>query len=1068
MNGLFRFLCSYLLLTFFIVLTLLGGNPQAHGAQRQDLNKSISVFRLSIGEATAFVSRSGKLVAFLSTTDVVLFNVVQNRIIGKWVLPVDAFNSFREFTNLVWIDENNIMLEEDNIDRYGHNYKDKYWLLNISANRIIRAKGNAARRYINASKFEGGAVLVNDDKGNLVILKNNVEMGKVPVSTVRGRNEDGSYDFEPYYLGHNRFEKRYYCRTLMFDVETKSLTEKNNEEQGCKGVDDGNFNSVRSHQGYSRGEGTDFEPKSAVFAERNVVYIADKSRYDNEYWAEKYGAYDPTDTNSAALNDIDVNNFTLVYKVADRKNGIIIYFFETDGDNAKAYRVFNSITGQKFDYCIFSVESDGGESEPQTTKPPFEECASGHSPFLFRLSPDGRYFTFVAATGNRGGTIFIHNTANSKAVFNLDATLGDGLSDNYIIYNGEYFAVKTFIGYYENATAKAFEYTCGVNIIKLGDDFRGTRLLKLGDEFSDLPHDCGQGFDIDSNGSIYLLFGDEIKVVSGRKRKTVYKMPNSVHGVSLDLIERGNKFVIGRNDGGFEVVTPANATKSYSVFFDKKHWLIVSSQGYFSTNMDNEAQLVGWYLTFDHKTYALSDLWDVFHRPDLINRIIAGEDVRSLTNNFNLSKAIANPAPKAEFKNEFLETKETTVKIPYAVHSTGGGISEIRVFHNGKLVQSDGFYKDAVGKTLTLVAARSPEASAHAKGLRSARGGWNDDEVAGTKLPPELIVRKALEKKCDPCKGVAEIEVLPGEENTVTVVAFNRDGTIQSAPATVRFQSTLPKEEPRLWIFPVGIDRYASFSKLQNAGKDARDFVCAYAGKEKSRQLGMVCEQSGAANGLFKPENVHVVTPLFDQGAGKAAILNGLAEVAAKAKPQDTFVWFVSGHGMMDANSVFGIIAHDTQCTARDGKGNCTDVRGHITSNEILEASKKIKAMKQLMVLDTCQSGGLDDRLSGLYDARMSGLARNMGLHMYAAAQSTEEAQDGVPGNNGVFTAQLLEGLRGKVPDADKDQRISIVELGHFARTRTVDQSRTSKYPQHPVVKHFGQDAPLLRADGVR
>jgi uncharacterized caspase-like protein len=354
-------------------------------------------------------------------------------------------------------------------------------------------------------------------------------------------------------------------------------------------------------------------------------------------------------------------------------------------------------------------------------------------------------------------------------------------------------------------------------------------------------------------------------------------------------------------------------------------------------------------------------------------------------------------------------------------------------------------------------------AATSGKGARAAKGGSNEDKGSRSDLPPELVVRKAVEKKCDPCKGVAKIEVLPGEENTVTVVAFNRDGTIQSAPATAHFQSTLPKEAPHLWILPVGIDRYASFGKLQNAGKDARDFVCTYAGKGVVGKVGVACEQTGVASGLFKPENIHVVTPLFDESAGKAAILAGLAEVAAKAKPQDTFIWFVSSHGMMDANSLFGIIAHDTQCTARDSKGNCTDVRGHITSNGILEASKKIQAMKQLMVLDTCQSGGLDSKLSGLYDARMSLLAKNMGLHMYAAAQSTEEAQDGAPGGNGAFTAQLLEGLRGKAPDTNKDQLISIVELGNYARAQTVEQSKASKYPQHPVVQHFGQDAPLAR-----
>ena len=43
----------------------------------------------------------------------------------------------------------------------------------------------------------------------------------------------------------------------------------------------------------------------------------------------------------------------------------------------------------------------------------------------------------------------------------------------------------------------------------------------------------------------------------------------------------------------------------------------------------------------------------------------------------------------------------------------------------------------------------------------------------------------------------------------------------------------------------------------------------------------------------------------------------------------------------------------------------------------------------------------------------MSVLAKNMGLHLYASAQATEAAQDGIRGTNGTFTAQLLAGIKG-------------------------------------------------------
>ena len=88
-------------------------------------------------------------------------------------------------------------------------------------------------------------------------------------------------------------------------------------------------------------------------------------------------------------------------------------------------------------------------------------------------------------------------------------------------------------------------------------------------------------------------------------------------------------------------------------------------------------------------------------------------------------------------------------------------------------------------------------------------------------------------------------------------------------------------------------------------------------------------------------------------------------------KPADSFVLFVAGHGVLLQNQYF-MLTHDFDGAISDSS--------MISSNEIVEASKQIKSLSQLFIFDTCHAGGVDYIVSGLYDARMSVLAKKMGL----------------------------------------------------------------------------------------
>ena len=579
------------------------------------------------------------------------------------------------------------------------------------------------------------------------------------------------------------------------------------------------------------------------------------------------------------------------------------------------------------------------------------------------------------------------------------------------------------------------------------------------------------------------LDSGEVKLVSlmdGTVESTVVVAKGALTGV--DFAQDGQSMVVTDIDGTWYRVPLSGTWTTRSASMSDGNWLAMTPEGYFQSSGSSLAE--GISLVQGYIGRSLLDFYDVFHRPDIVQAKLLGEDISKLVGDLTIEKALQNPPPKVTLPTLLSPSVglERRVKVPYSIKSEGGGIAEVRVFHNGKLVMSDGAYKDALGRTLTGFGATKDDAIARAVVVRGINRQTTASESAAAPRQimraPDIVVRTAKEKTCDPCVGTIEVEAIPGEENVVSVVASNRDNTIQSRAASIGFMSTLPKEAPKLWILGVGIDRFQSIKpNLKNAAKDAYDFACIYAGAAAVSKLSVFsnglnsftkpCAELGTAVDLFKPENIHVVDVLFDEQASKRGVQVALDQIAANAKPQDTFVWFVASHGMMDANSVYGIVANDTICTKSDAKGLCTDVAGHLTSNDILEASKKIKAMKQLMVLDTCHSGGLDSKMSGLYDARMSLLAKNMGLHMYASAQATETAQDGIPGTNGTFTAQLLAGIKGAAPKNSEGQ-ISVMTLGQYAKQKTIEATQPKsgakdvKPAQTPVIQHFGQDAGLV------
>jgi uncharacterized caspase-like protein len=105
----------------------------------------------------------------------------------------------------------------------------------------------------------------------------------------------------------------------------------------------------------------------------------------------------------------------------------------------------------------------------------------------------------------------------------------------------------------------------------------------------------------------------------------------------------------------------------------------------------------------------------------------------------------------------------------------------------------------------------------------------------------------------------------------------------------------------------------------------------------------------------------------------------------------------------------------------------------------------------------------VDTIVSGLYDARMSVLAKKMGLHIYASASDKQAAMDGYKGN-GLFTYTLLDGLNNnKEADRNKDGKVTVVGLGDYSKKKTTNISKEIGHSQTPLIINFGRDNPVYQ-----
>ncbi len=279
--------------------------------------------------------------------------------------------------------------------------------------------------------------------------------------------------------------------------------------------------------------------------------------------------------------------------------------------------------------------------------------------------------------------------------------------------------------------------------------------------------------------------------------------------------------------------------------------------------------------------------------------------------------------------------------------------------------------------------------------------------------------------------------------NTITASVSNKD-KIESDPVSTEVFSEQAGQTSTCYILAVGINQYKNQRMTLNyARPDAESFAEIMNNKSAS---------------LFR--KVEVIT-LFDNDATRQNILAKLDDIASRIGQEDVFVFYYAGHGSMVEDKFFFI---PTESSRLYDIGSLQ--KEAIEAGALQEKFRNIRALKQLIVMDACQSGGSVELLAtrgAAEEKAIAQLSRSAGIHVMASAGSDQFATEFAQLHHGLFTYLLIKALQGDADGAPKDGKVTIYELKSYLDDQVPEMTHRLKgKPQYPYTFSRGQDFPVV------
>ncbi|MCX6258344.1 MAG: caspase family protein [Bacteroidia bacterium] len=409
--------------------------------------------------------------------------------------------------------------------------------------------------------------------------------------------------------------------------------------------------------------------------------------------------------------------------------------------------------------------------------------------------------------------------------------------------------------------------------------------------------------------------------------------------------------------------------------------------------------------------YPADRFFETYYRPDLVQEIFKNYetdeeilkrwgDKANAVQNMKKPPLVKIVSPAVNSVNNSAIGRES-VTVTVEITDQGGGIDEILLFQNGKLVET-------------------------------TQRGFKPLEETGKKRTKTYQLN------------------LSSGENKIKASAFSTD-RIESNPDEITLNYAGAEKSATMYMLVLGINNYKnSIYNLNYARADAQSI----------RQALL-----GGSTSIFKDVKV---LELYDEQATRSNIESKINEIAGLAGQNDMFVFFYAGHGTMSEQqenqpSVFYLIPTDV--TKMFGDNEILKNLA-VSAFEIREWCKNIKAQKQLIMMDACQSGGVVEAFAmrtAAEEKAILQLARSAGVAVMSSTGTDQYAAEFTQIGHGVFTYALLDGLSGNADGGTKDKKITVKELEAYINDLIPEL--TKKYrgqAQYPNSYSSGMDFPVI------
>lgn len=461
----------------------------------------------------------------------------------------------------------------------------------------------------------------------------------------------------------------------------------------------------------------------------------------------------------------------------------------------------------------------------------------------------------------------------------------------------------------------------------------------------------------------------------------------------------GKYFVTGEVDGSVRFIEAATGKRAMTLYaFDTTDWAVVTPEGYFDASLGAMGLL---YYVDGLDIIPLEAYFERAYSPSLYRSVVEGKKVGTTSpgGDETFRNAMLPPSVGIYSANESEIVKELEETLSMTVTDEGGGIDEIRLYQNGKLIDVK-YYKEGKPK-------------------------------AGNKINLNFTAQ------------------LVSGNNIFRATAFSK-GRLEGKSKPVVIKYNAPKPASTLYVLATGVDKYENSKYDLNFAKaDAQAITTAL---------------TGTGDAIFKEVKVKL---LFDMEATIANVRKAFEEIAAAAKPEDTFLFYFSGHGASDEDADgnmtdFFFILHEVQQIY--GNPSARDPYA-LSGKELKEWSLKIKAQKQLILIDACQSGQALENFAmrgPQTEKAIIDLSKSRGLYIMAASEADQTAKELSDLGHGVFTWSIIEGLKCNADFFEKDGIINVKELNLYVNKKVKETAQ--KYnlsPQRPVSWEYMNDFPV-------